>query len=128
METEIIMNNNRNEALLQKMIMDVRRRVAIEMPDEGDFQTIEEAFENTDDSVNLTHISLRVVMLPKRMEDSDVERYMELAGYKYPSPYMSTRSVIFGRKPEILAKLDEEQLVQQLLYLIPKLADDLQDF
>ena len=122
------MNNNRNEALLQKMIMDVRRRVAAELPDEGDFQTIEEAFDNTDDSVNLTRIALRVIKLPKWMEDSNVERCMELAGYKYPSPYMSTRSVKFGRKPELLAKLEEEQLVQQLLVIIPKLADDLQDF
>ena len=122
------MNNNRNEALLQKMIMDVRRRVAAELPDEGEFQTIEEAFDNTDDSVKLTQIALRVIKLPKWMEDSNVERCMELAGYKYPSPYMSTRSVKFGRKPELLAKLDEEQLIQQLLDTIPKLADDLQDF
>lgn len=121
-------NNNRNEALLHKMIMDVRRRVASEMPDEGDFQTIEEAFDNTDDSVKLTQIALRVIKLPKWMEDSNVERCMELAGYKYPSPYMSTRSVIYGRKTDRLAKLDEEQLVQQLLDKIPKLADDLQDF
>lgn len=122
------MNSNRNEALLHKMIMDVRRRVADEMPDEGDFQTIEEAFDNTDDSVNLTQIALRVIKLPKWMGDSNVERCMEIAGYKYPSPYMSTRSVIYGRKPDLLAKLDEEQLVQQLLDTIPKLADDLQDF
>ena len=122
------MNNNRNEALLHKLVKDVRRRVAAELPDEGDFQTIEEAFDNTDDSVNLTHIALRVIKLPKWMEDSNVERCMELAGYKYPSPYMSTRSVIYGRKSDLLAKLDEEQLVQQLLDTIPKLADDLRDF
>ena len=121
-------NTNRNEALLHKMIMDIRHRVAAELPEEGDFQTIEEAFDNTDDSVKLTQIALRVIKLPKWMEDSNVERCMELAGYKYPSPYMSTRSVIYGRKPDLLAKLDEEQLVQQLLDKIPKLADDLQDF
>lgn len=121
-------NTNRNEALLHKMIMDIRHRVAAELPEEGDFQTIEEAFDNTDDSVKLTQIALRVIKLPKWMEDSNVERCMELAGYKYPSPYMSTRSVIYGRKPDLLAKLDEAQLVQQLLDKIPKLADDLQDF
>ena len=121
-------NTNRNEALLHKMIMDIRHRVAAELPEEGDFQTIEEAFDNTDDSVKLTQIALRVIKLPKWMEDSNVERCMELAGYKYPSPYMSTRSVIYGRKPDLLAKLDEEQLVQQLLDKIHKLADDLQDF
>ena len=125
---ENVLNTNKNEALLHKMIMDIRHRVSAELPDEGDFQTIEEAFDNTDDSVNLTQIALRVIKLPKWMEDSNVERCMELAGYKYPSPYMSTRSVKFGRKPELLAKLDEEQLMQQLLDTIPKLADDLQDF
>lgn len=125
---ENVLNTNKNEALLHKLIMDVRRRVAAELPDEGDFQTIEEAFDNTDDSVNLTQIALRVIKLPKWMEDSNVERCMELAGYKYPSPYMSTRSVIYGRKPDLLAKLDEEQLVQQFLDIIPKLADDLRDF
>lgn len=122
------MNKNRNEALLHQMIKDFRRRVADEMPDKGDFQTIEEEFENTDVSVNLTQIALRVITLPKWMEDSDVERCMELAGYKYPSPYMSTRSVIYGRKHDLLAKLDDKQLVQQLLDIIPKLADDLRDF
>ena len=123
METEKMKNNNRNEALLQKMIKNVA-----ELPEEGDFQTIEEEIENTDDSVNLTHFALRVIKLPKWMENSDLERYMEMAAYKLPCPYMSTRAVLFGRKPELLAKLDEEQLVQQLLGMIPKLADDLRDF
>ena len=125
-----VFNLNRimmNDIMLRKIVAAVRRRVVEEVPERGDFKAVEERFENRDVCLRLTHISLSVEAVPKGFEDDDEKRFLDLRGYDFPCHYMSSRSVLYGNKQDILAKLDDENLIDELLEKLPKLAEDLSD-
>ena len=113
--------------MLIALIATLRRRVEEEVPESGDFKVVFEDFENSDVRWDVTHVALMVEALPKGLEDADVVRNLQLAVYRLPCPYMSTWTILFGTKKQILAKLDEDDLPRQLLDKLPGLAGNLDD-
>ena len=119
------LRENNNESLIRQMIAAMRRRVQEEVPDEGDFDTIFEMIENTDDFLyGITDIDLSVKSIPKHLEDSDTMR-MLLVGVYNGSPYMCDNCLAYGDKQKILATLDDPTLPQNILSRLPKMASDL---
>ena len=119
------LRENINESLIRQMIATMRRRVQEEVPDEGDFDTIFEMIENTDDFLyGITDIDLSVKSIPKHLEDSDTMR-MLLVGVYNGSPYMCDNCLAYGDKQKILATLDDPTLPQNILSRLPKMASDL---
>ena len=119
------LRENINESLIRQMIAAMRRRVQEEVPDEGDFDTIFEMIENTDDFLyGITDIDLSVKSIPKHLEDSDSMR-MLLVGVYNGSPYMCDNCLAYGDKQKILATLDDPTLPQNILSRLPKMASDL---
>lgn len=116
---------NRNRELVEQMIKNLKRRIATELPDKGDFKMIYEIVDNKDCNLfNITKISLRVKSLPKGLENWETFRSLDLALYN-GSPYMSSWTVIYGDKQKILDKLSDPATVDVILDKLPLLARDL---
>ena len=112
------------EELVQKMIRDLRKRVANEVPDEGEFKIIYEEFPNPDKGLDITDIMLKVTKPPKCIEGHERKRYLELVLYKLPSPYICESIVGRGSKADIIAKLYEDNLPQYLFEKIHQMEKD----
>lgn len=115
------------EEHIRKMIADLRRKVVTDVPECGEFPVVYESVENPDRRMCLTDIMLKVTKPPKELEGTERERYLELVGYRLPSPYISETVVGFGSKEDILKRLDEEALVEKIMERLPHLEKDLRD-
>lgn len=111
--------------LVVDAIANLRKEAKIHVPEKGDFKTIYAEFENPEKTINLS--SLRLKVSPVGLEGREEIRYLELVAFKINCPYMAERVVFRGTKQEILDKLDSEDLPTELLRLIPKLEEDLDD-
>ena len=115
------------EELVKKMVCDLRKRVANEVPDEGEFKIIYEEFPNTDKRLDITDIMLKITKPPKCIEGHARKRYLELVLYKLPSPYICESIVGRGSKADIIAKLDDANLPQLLIEKIIQMERDFKD-
>lgn len=116
------------EKKVRELIADLRRRVVSEVPEFGEFEIVHEEFKNLDTSIEVTDIMLKVTKPPIGLEGNERERYLELVLYNLPTnPYKNESVVGFGLKKDILAKLDQEELVNTIMRKIPQMARDLND-
>lgn len=111
--------------LVVDAIVGLRRKVKLFMPQNGDFKVIYSEFDNPDNTINLSYLRLKVS--PVGLEGREKIRHLEFAAFKEDCPYQAEIAVFRGTKQEILDKLDSEELPNELLRLIPKLEDDLED-
>ena len=113
------------QRLVKKAIALLREKVPEQVPEEGDFKPVYEEFENQDKIINLTHLKLKVT--PVKVKGCEQVRYLELAAFNIPCPYMAERVIKRGSKQEILDALDSDDLPSDIFRLIPKLESDLAD-
>lgn len=115
------------ETEIRNMISKLRRKVVTDVPECGEFPVVYERIPNPDKRMCLTDIMLKVTKPPKELKGTERERYLELVGYRLPSPYISESVVGFGSKQDILKRLEEEALVEKIMERIPHLDEDLRD-
>ena len=108
--------------LLQKMIVSLRKQVEEKVPEAGAFPVVYEREDVSAMMVGLSHLILKVshVALP----GSEDERFLELGAVNYPSPYGAETVVGYGKTKDILARLQDDTLLDVLIEKVPKLADD----
>lgn len=112
---------------METLIAELRSRVEAEVPDRGDFKPLSARIKNPDPDIRLTHITLRVIPLPKGIEGYETKRCLEIAGIRVPLPYQSSRTILYGDKQQLIEKLDEEGLAETLISQARLLAEDLSD-
>lgn len=120
-----IAENAEMRQLVADAIACLREKVSAQVPEEGGFKTVYEEFENPDTTINLTHLKLKVT--PVKVKGCEQVRYLELAAYNFPNPYMAERVIKRGSKQDILDALISKELPADILRRIPKLESDLED-
>lgn len=113
------------EELIRKMIADLRKQVAEKVPEVGEFPVVYERYENPDKSLDLSHIILKVSDVS--VKGSEDKRYLEIAVVNYPSPYGSESVVGYGTTQDILDRLQEEALANDIVKKIHKMERELED-
>ena len=102
--------------LLEKMIAGLRKQVEVKVPEKGAFPVVYEREDVSAMKIGLSHLILKVshVGLP----GSEDERFLELGAVNHPNPYG-------GKTQDILARLQDDALLEVLMEKVPKLADDI---
>lgn len=108
--------------LLQKMIEGLRRQVEEKVPERGAFPVVYEREDVAAMKIGLSHLILKVTDVG--VSGSEDKRYLELGAVNHPSPYGAECVVGYGNTQDILAKLREDGLVDQLMEKVKQLADD----
>ncbi len=107
--------------LLERMIAGLRKQVEEKVPDKGTFPVVYEREDVLHMEIGLSHLILKVTAL-KYSED---ERFLEIAAVNYPNPYGAEIAVGFGYTQDILSRLDEDGLANELAKKVPKLAEEI---
>lgn len=109
--------------LLERMISGLRQQVEEKVPEKGIFPMVYEREEVSGKYFGLSHLILKVtnVGVPGR-ED---KRYLELGAVNHPFPYGAECVMGYGSTQDILTRLYDGQLVDDLLEKVKKLADDI---
>lgn len=115
--------NQELRALLEKMVLSLQKQVEEKVPETGIFEVVYEREEVSDLHFGLSHIILKVTNVG--VKGSEDERYLDIAGVNYPSPYGCVSTIGFGYTKDIIAKLKEEGLVDLLEEKVKHLADEI---
>ena len=115
------------DELIKKMVADLLARAEREVPEDGDFKIVYEQFQNPDKNLIATDFMLKITKPPKNIEGHEKKRYLELVAYNLPSPYIAEKVIGRGSKEEILAKLKEDGLCEQIKEKLIGLSKDLED-
>lgn len=109
--------------LLERMVMSLLKQVEEKVPEKGAFDVVYEREEVSDLHLGLSHIILKVTNVG--VKGSEDERYLDIAGVNYPSPYGCVSTIGYGYTKDIIAKLKEEGLVDLLEKKVKYLADEI---
>ena len=115
------------EELTRKMIQDLLKQVLEKVPKKGSFPVVYERYENPDKRYNLTYIILKVSAVPSQVDETETERYLEIAAVWYPHAYGAEKVVGFGTTEDIIKRLQETELFGKVMDSIPLLAHSIQD-
>ena len=115
-------NNNGMEELLKKMIISLREKVEDAVPEKGAFPVVYEREDVSEMKIGLSHLILKVTNVP--LEDSLDERYLELAAVNHPFPHGAESVVGYGSTQDILERLQDEGLLEELMKKVKILAED----
>ena len=114
------------EEQIKVIIENILKRAEREVPEYGEFKSVYEEFKNTDNKLrNVTEFKLRITKPPKNIEGNETMRYLELAAYNSPSPYVAERVICAGSKDEILKELKNPDLYEKIKEKCIKLSDDM---
>ena len=108
--------------LLEKMILGLRKQVEEKVPEEGAFPVVYEREDVSEMKIGLSHLILKVTNVS--LKGSENERFLELGAVNHPSPYGAECVVGYGTTQKILARLQEEGLLEELIEKVKKLAED----
>ena len=109
--------------LLEKMIVGLRKQVEEKVPEKGAFPLVYEREDVTERKIGLSHLILKVTGVSlKGCED---ERLLEFGAVNYPNPYGAECAFGCGSTQDILARLKDEKLLDELLEKIPRFAEDI---
>ena len=111
--------------LVQNMISELREKTEKSVPEVGEFKIVYTEFHNPDPKLEVTDFILKVTKPPKSVTGHERRRYLEFVAYNVPSPYICEKVIAAGEKHEILAALDDANLPQRLIDLIPQMERDL---
>ena len=109
--------------LLERMVMSLLKQVLEKVPETGLFEVVYEREEVGYLHLGLSHIILKVTNVG--VKGSEDERYLDIAGVNYPSPYGCVSTIGYGYTKDIIAKLKEEGLVDLLEKKVKYLADEI---
>ena len=85
--------------LLEKMVASLQKQVEEKVPEMGNFDVVYEREEVSDLHLGLSHIILKVTNVG--VKGSEDERYLDIAGVNYPSPYGCVSTIGFGHTADI---------------------------
>ena len=116
------MEDSMMKELLERMIVGLRKQVEEKVPEKGEFPVVYEREDVTSMRIGLSHIILKVS--PVGVKGREDERYLELGAVNHPSPYGAETVVGLGKTQDILARLQDDALLEVLMEKVPKLAAD----
>lgn len=111
--------------LVQNMISELREKTERIVPEVGEFKIVYTEFHNPNPNLEVTDFILKVTKPPRSVTGHERRRYLEFVAYNVPSPYICEKVIAAGEKHEILAALDDTNLPQRLIDLIPQMERDL---
>lgn len=109
--------------LLEKMIVGLRKQVEEKVPPKGLFPVVYEREDVSDMHIGLSHLILKVTNVGVRGHED--RRYLELGAVNHPSPYGAECVMCIGSTQDILARLQDTKLLDDLLKKVPKLIADI---
>ncbi len=111
----------------RKMLNQILARAEREVPEYGDFAPVYEEVKNIDRSLCPTDFMIKIYKLPKRVENDETARMVELIAFKFPAPYQASRGLAYGTKEEILRQLKSGEMIAKMEETAKKLSEDLID-
>lgn len=111
------------EELLKKMIIGLRKQVEEKVPEKGSFPMVYEEGDVSEMKIGLSFIILKVSAVD--LKGSEDNRFLDLGAIKNSCPYGAEIVMGYGTTQAILARLQDDQLLDDLMKKIPKLANDI---
>ena len=108
--------------LLERMIVSLRKQVEEKVPEKGAFPVVYEREDVSGLHIGLSHLILKVTNTG--VPGSEDERYLELGAVNHPFPYGAESVMGYGTTRDILARLQEDGLLDELVEKAKKLAED----
>ena len=108
--------------LLEKMIIGLRKQVAEKVPKEGSFPVVYEREDVSDMKIGLSHLIFKVTSVD--LKDSKDKRFLELGAVNHPSPYGAECVIGYGSTQDIMNRLQDDGLLNELLKKVPRLIED----
>ena len=105
------------------MIVGLRKQVEEKVPDKGAFQGVYEREEVTELVIGLSHLILKVINVG--VPGHEDMRYLDFGAVKYPEAYGTVSTVGFGDTQDIIAKLQEDGLVDKLMKKVPEFVEEI---
>lgn len=112
------------KALLEKMIHGLRNQVEEKVPDKGVFTVVYEREDVSGMHIGLSHLILKVTNVG--VPGHEDKRYLELGAVNHPSPYGAGCVMGYGTTQDILVRLQDVQLLEDLMKKVPKLIEDIE--
>lgn len=113
------------EELIKTLVNELIKRAAKEVPDRGDFDTIEVLLPNTDKKLCVDTYGLEFMQPPIGVENRDTKRGLKIVGYKGEVGMEILRGV--GTKDVLIEMLYDESFIDDLVECAFKLNDRLRD-
>lgn len=110
--------------LLEKMIVGLRKQVEEKVPPKGIFPVVYEREDVSDMHIGLSHLILKVTNVG--VPGHEDKRYLELGAVNHPSPYGAGCVMGYGTTQDILTRLQDVQLLDDLIKKVPKLIEDIE--
>ena len=110
--------------LLEKMIVGLRKQVEEKVPPKGIFPVVYEREDVSDMHIGLSHLILEVTNVG--VPGHEDKRYLELGAVNHPSPYGAGCVMGYGSTQDILTRLQDDQLLDDMMKKVPKLIEDIE--
>lgn len=111
--------------LIKTLVDELKKRVLVEVPQNGDFETVEVRRANTDKKLCVNTYALEFMQPPTGVKNRNTIRGLKLVGYK--GEVGMEILMESGTTDVILDKLDDEQFIDDLIKCAFKLDDSLLD-
>ena len=105
------------------MIIGLRKQVEESVPEKGVFPIVYEREDVSELKIGLSHLFLKVTN--EGLSGSDDKRYLEFGAVNYPSLYGVESVMGYGTTKDILARLKDDQLLDDMMKKVPKFAEDI---
>lgn len=113
------------EELIKTLVNELIKRASKEVPDHGDFDTVEVLLPNTDKKLCVDTYALEFMQPPKGVENRETKRGLKIVGYKGEVGMEILKEV--GTKDALIEKLSDELFIGELVECAFKLNDSLRD-
>lgn len=113
------------EELIKTLVNELIKRASKEVPDQGDFDTVEVLLPNTDEKLCVETYGLEFMQPPKGVENRDTKRGIKIVGYKGEVGVEILMGV--GTKDNLIEMLNDESFIDDLVECAFKLNDSLRD-
>lgn len=113
------------EELIKTLVNELIKRASKEVPDHGDFDTVEVILPNTDKKLCVDTYGLEFMQPPIGVENRDTKRGIKIVGYKGEVGVGILKGV--GTKDILIDMLNDELFIDELVKCAFKLNDSLRD-
>ncbi|MCQ2738728.1 MAG: hypothetical protein MJ237_00715 [bacterium] len=113
--------------LIKESFQKLSERAEREVPEYGDFSPVFETFKNPDNTLCATDFLIQISKPPKTVENHQTIRNFELVAYNFPSPYKISTILKTGTKEELMQKLQNENIYEEIESRLKSIAKDLKD-
>ena len=110
--------------LLERMIAGLRKQVEDKLPQKGIFPVMYEREDVSGMHIGLSHLILKVTNVG--VPGHEDKRYLELGAVNHPSPYGVECVMGYGSTQDILTRLQDDQLLDDMMKKVPKLIEEIE--